>query len=322
MRKYVILFIATMLAAGCSSAIETAKLARTQNILVETPHADGAKCTITDARGRSWRVRTTPGNVAVLDGHAPLQLICTKKGFRTTTLAVSEQKEELLTIDGKRVTMSPYDQFPTKAPRLIPTALKEASSFVLDPTGNISTKYPNQITVWMEPERWESEDAMREWAYEREVWQNGVQIAEEDAKDVDDARKEVRRDKQHARSEKYKKWASKAKDIGEKAIDADTYFGYAKKGTGWVMNTADKTVDGTMDVGGIVAERSTDITGNAIEKITPRDAIANAGGRVKEYQKTFLPDSGDGRNIEEDPDYKPEFKKDLYDVPSSEGVKK
>jgi hypothetical protein len=275
-----IMLLSILLLVGCGSAIETVKLSRTQNILVQTPLADGAKCTLTDATGRKWKVRSTPGNVAVADGHSPLQVICTKDGYKNTVETVKEFKEELLTIDGKRVTMNAYDQFPTKAPRLIPTAIKEASSFVIDPTGNISTKYPNEITIWMEPNTWESEKAMREWAYEKSVWQNESIIVAEEDKAKDDERKVVRREKKDARAESRKKLYAKAKVFGEKAIDANTYVGYAKKGTKWGVDSADKIVEGAVDVTGIVAEGAANTAGNVSDKVAPRDAMEQVGKRV------------------------------------------
>jgi hypothetical protein len=279
MRSSIIL-LPILLLVGCGSAIDTIKLSRTQNILVQTPMADGARCTLTDATGRKWKVRSTPGNVAVDDGHSPMQVICTKAGYKNTVETVTEHKEELLTIDGKRVTISMYEQFPTKAPRLIPTAIKETSSFFIDPTGNLSTKYPDSITVWMEPLKWESEKYMREWAYEKSIWQKEATLVAEEEKETDDARKVVRRQKQAKREKQHKEWYATAKDIGEKALDANTYVNAAKKGTKWGMDTTDKVVNGAVDVGGIVVEGAANTTGNVSDKVAPRDAIETVGKRV------------------------------------------
>ena len=203
MPRFFLLIIVLFSVAGCA-AFEVARLARTQTILVKTPHAEGSKCVITDARGRSWNVRRTPASVAVEDGHSPLHVVCKKRGHKTTSLTVREIKEELLTIDGERVSLGVYDQFPVKMPRLIPTAIKEASSFVLDPTGNISTKYPEEITVWMEPEKWDSKEQMIAWAYDREIEGNRSFINTEDARIKDERRKAIRRAKKEAREEKRK----------------------------------------------------------------------------------------------------------------------
>jgi hypothetical protein len=284
MRSYIISIIILLL-VGCS-AIDNMRLARTQNILVQTPHADGAKCVITDALGRKWKAKKTPVSVAVEDGHSPLQVICTKTGYKTTVLTVSEQKEELLTIDGKRVTMNAYDQFPTKAPRLIPTAIKEASSFVIDPTGQISTKYPNEISVWMEKDKWESEEEMRKWAYEKEVWQNEQYVMIDDDKQTDDARKAVRREKKKARAddrrELYEKVKNTAGDIANKAIHPKTYMDYAKKGAQWGVNSAGEVVEGTIDTTGIVVGGSANIVGDAAQQVAPKDAMKKVEKRFDE----------------------------------------
>lgn len=173
--------------------MESLQIANTHNILIQTPHVEGAECRVSDKGGRKWNLWETPGTVAVQEGHPPLVVICAKKGFKTSVLTINEHKEELLTIDGQRIDVSIYGDFPTKFPRLIPTAIKESAGFVQDPTGHISTTYPNTITVWMEPKKWESEEQMREWAFDREVEDRAQFINEEDAKSVDEKRKAKRR---------------------------------------------------------------------------------------------------------------------------------
>ncbi len=219
--KIIFVGLVLFLVTGCVSAINSAKLARTQNILVQTPFADGAKCKITDARGVSWRARRTPISVAVLEGHSPLHVVCRKKGFKNTTLTVREHKEELLTIDGERVTLGLYDQFTTKAPRLFPTVVKEATGIILDPLGNLSTKYPEEIVVWMEPLKWDSEEQMREWAFEKRVWENQQMAMVADAKETDDARKIVRRGKKRVRKEKRAEIIKNVKEGLAEALDPE-----------------------------------------------------------------------------------------------------
>jgi hypothetical protein len=245
MRISIIMFVALFI-FGCS-AIDTMKLARTQTVLVKTPFADGASCTLTDARGRRWKVRSTPNTAIVEDGQSPLQVICKKAGFKNTVETVSESKEELLTIDGKRVTVGIYNQFPTKAPRLIPTAIKEASSFALDPTGSLSTKYPNEITIWMEPEVWQSEEEMRQWAYERSVWENGEVLQAADDKARDDERKAVRRSEKLARAAERQKMLDKLKKLGE----PDTYVNASEEGTKKLV-TGVKTVGRSVGASALV----------------------------------------------------------------------
>lgn len=197
MKYLTLLFI--LLLSACASAIDSGFAARNQNILVETPMVTGAKCTVTDRRGFTWNVYKTPNTVTVQEGHPPLTVICKKKGYKTTTQQIGEFKEELLTIDGERVSMGIYDQFPTKAPRLVPGALKEAAGFALDPFGSVSTKYPDKISIWMEAENWESEDKMRMWAYEKEIEQNEIALKAKEDEIKDAERKAERRKKKWAR---------------------------------------------------------------------------------------------------------------------------
>lgn len=190
------------LLAGCGSIMESVQNANTQNILIQTPRVEGAECRVSDGMGRKWNVWETPGAVAVQEGHPPLVIVCSKKGFKKSVLTINEKKEEILTIDGKRVDFSIFGDFPTKFPRLIPAAIRETAGFVQDPTGSISTEYPNTITVWMEPKAWESEEQMREWAFDREVQNRADFNSDEEFRLSEEKRKADRRAAKKARKEK------------------------------------------------------------------------------------------------------------------------
>jgi|GEM_PF-6849584 len=214
MRKF-LLSVALLFFSSCST-LESLKSSNNQNILIETPHVEGAECNLSDKTGRKWRIFDTPSTVAIQEGHPPLVIICTKKGFKTSVLTINEHKEELLTIDGKHIDVSIYGDFPTKFPRLIPAAIKETAGFVQDPTGSISTTYPNKIIVWMEPKKWESEEQMREWAFDREVEDRAEFISEQDAKLTDEQRKEKRRAEKKKRDEDFKKLKKRLQDAGKR----------------------------------------------------------------------------------------------------------
>jgi hypothetical protein len=214
-----LLSVALVVTSGCST-MESLKSSNTQNILVETPRVEGAECKLTDKSGRKWNLWETPGTVAIQEGHPPLVIICTKKGFKTSILTVNEHKEELLTIDGKRIDLSIYGDFPTKFPRLIPSAIKETAGFVQDPTGSISTTYPNKLVVWMEPKKWESEEQMREWAFDRQVQDSSDFIDAQDAKVADEKRKEVRREDKKKREEELRQLKKRLRDAGKRGVHA------------------------------------------------------------------------------------------------------
>ena len=59
-----------------------------QNLTVVTPDVDGASCTLTDSKGRSWSVASTPGTAIVKKGDAPISVICKKEGYTTGTAEV------------------------------------------------------------------------------------------------------------------------------------------------------------------------------------------------------------------------------------------
>ena len=189
---------------GCVPMLESVRTANTQNILVQTPRVEGATCDVTDGVGRNWSIWETPGSVAVQEGHPPLVIICTKKGFKKSVLTINEQKEEILTIDGKRIDFSVFGHFPTKFPRLIPSAVREVAGFAQDPTGSISTEYPHEITVWMEPKYWESEEQMRQWAFDRGIKNRADFLNDEERQLVENKRKAKRRADKKARKEKVK----------------------------------------------------------------------------------------------------------------------
>ncbi len=225
MRINILVFI--FLVVNACSAVDSLQTANIENILIDTPHVEGAECEVSDGTGRKWHVWETPGTTAIQGNHPPLTIICTKKGFKKSVLVVDEHKEELLTIDGKRVDLTIFNQFPTKAPRLIPTAIKATAGFVQDPTGNVSTKYPNQITVWMEPKQWESEEQMRAWAFDRDIAENAEYIASEDTKTSEEKRKTIRREKAKTRKDKVNKFVKKTKE----ALDPRPYIERGYKNT-------------------------------------------------------------------------------------------
>ena len=213
----ILLSVALLVISGCST-IESLGYSNTQNILIDTPHVEGAECNLSDKTGRKWNLWETPGTVPVQEGHPPLVVICTKKGFKKSVLTINEHKEELLTIDGKHIDVSIYGDFPTKFPRLIPAAIKETAGFVQDPTGSVSTTYPNKIVVWMEPKKWESEGQMREWAFDREVEDRGDFINERDAKLADEKRKEERRIDRKKREDDFKKIKKRLEHNAKKGV--------------------------------------------------------------------------------------------------------
>lgn len=243
MRK-IISVLALLVASGCASTMESLQIANTQNLLIQTPNVDGAECRLSDKGGRKWNLWETPGTVAVQEGHAPLVIICSKKGFKTSVLTINEHKEELLTIDGQRIDVSVYGDFPTKFPRLVPAAIKETAGFMQDPTGSLSTTYPNSVLVWMEPKKWESEEQMRAWAFDREVADRAEFINEEETKRVHEARQLTRRAEKEARERKFQNFTKNLK----KGVNPAPLIGQGFKNTTKIINPV-PSIERTLEKG-------------------------------------------------------------------------
>lgn len=132
---------------SCSS-IDKAKM---QSILVETPYADGAKCRVTDNKGNKGLVNKTPSTVTVREGHPPLVVICEKKGYKNTHVMIDAEDTKV---------------------RQTNELIEEIAGMIEDPYAAYATQYPDTITVWMEPDKWESEDVMRQWAFDKKLYED------------------------------------------------------------------------------------------------------------------------------------------------------
>lgn len=243
--RLIIIAVFMPILTACQT-IESMKSANTQNIVVNTPGVEGADCDLSDRTGRKWRLWGTPGTVAVQEGHPPLIIVCTKKNYKKSILTINEQKEEILTIDGKRIDLSLYGHFPTKFPRLIPSAIKEVAGFAQDPTGSISTKYPTELAVWMEPKVWESEEQMREFAFEREAYERAADLDAMDEKEKDELRKIVRRQKRDEREEYRRKLTKRFRDAGKKGVKNTLKVVNPEPKVDDLMQNSSQAIDGTM----------------------------------------------------------------------------
>jgi hypothetical protein len=121
-----------------------------ETLVIRTPHVEDAKCALIDKRGTRWMLRKSPGPVTVRAGNGPMTITCTKKNYEKTIISVEEEKVDLQNYPG---------------------FLEEVSGFVEDPYSNIITRYPDEILVWMKPLHWDSEDAERAWAYEKDIYE-------------------------------------------------------------------------------------------------------------------------------------------------------
>ena len=132
------------LTSGCA----TVTTGTEQNVTVVTEkNVIGAQCELTDAKSKKWYVPSTPGNANVHRGDGPMSVICEKSGYRTANLMVDE------TLAGA-----------TLGNILIGGGV----GILVDAMSGSAQRYPDQITVWMEPEIWSSESDRIEWVKEKD----------------------------------------------------------------------------------------------------------------------------------------------------------
>ena len=72
---------------GACSTITTGT---TQPFEVVTEKATGAKCELIDSKGARWVIPDTPGTVEITKGDGPLDVTCSKSGFKSATVRVEE----------------------------------------------------------------------------------------------------------------------------------------------------------------------------------------------------------------------------------------
>jgi uncharacterized protein YceK len=144
---YRMLLVVLICIAGLSSGCATVMTGTDQNITVVTEkNVTAAKCELTDAKSKKWYVPSTPGSANVHRGDGPMSVICEKSGYRTANLMVDE------TIAGA-----------TLGNILIGGGV----GIIVDAVSGAAQRYPDQITVWMEPESWSSENERLEWIKEK-----------------------------------------------------------------------------------------------------------------------------------------------------------
>lgn len=73
----------TLMSSGCASIVS----GQNQVISVDTPGCEGAKCELTNDKGK-WYVTQTPGTTIVNRSYNNLQVVCNKEGFPTATTSI------------------------------------------------------------------------------------------------------------------------------------------------------------------------------------------------------------------------------------------
>jgi hypothetical protein len=113
-----------------------------QSVTVDTEKdVYDASCKLTDKKDRSWHLRT-PGTVMVRKGDGPMTILCEKEGYKPSQLVVEET-----------ITAATFGNI----------ILGGAVGVVVDAATGAAQKYPANIIVWMEPEKWASEEDKTAW---------------------------------------------------------------------------------------------------------------------------------------------------------------
>ncbi len=150
-------FLMLMALSACALVSKVSQGSKLQSITVVTPMAEKARCSITDSRGKKYKVRSTPSVITVRQGFSPLTLICKKTGYKT--------KIEYL--DDDRVAQSTIN---------LPD---ELAGILDDPVARVGTEFPREVAVWMEPVLWKSKKHMRDWAFERSLYEHRLHLLEQ-----------------------------------------------------------------------------------------------------------------------------------------------
>lgn len=135
---------------GCS----TITTGTTQNLTVTTPRVDGATCDLTDSKGGKWFIKDTPNTVTVRKGDGPMTIICKKDGYKTNTLMLEEGFH---------------------GATLGNVLLGGGIGIFVDIASGAAQKYPDQVVMWLEPEKWDSEEEKAAWEAEKAEYQKKIE---------------------------------------------------------------------------------------------------------------------------------------------------
>lgn len=141
------LFIGLSLLSGCATI--TSGTTQSVNLATEKDVQD-ANCELTDKKGGKWFVPSTPGSTTVRKGDGPLSIICKKEGYKTAQLMV----DETLT--------------PATFGNII---LGGGIGVLVDAASGAAQQYPEKILVWMEPEKFKTEQEKDVWRREKEEFE-------------------------------------------------------------------------------------------------------------------------------------------------------
>jgi len=134
--------IFVLLAVLALSACSTITTGTTQSIFIDTPETQGASCKLTDSKQGTWDLSSSPGSVLVRKGDGPMNIVCNKEGYKQAVVQIDE--------DLQGATLGNI-------------IVGGGVGFLVDAMSGAAQKYPEKVTVWMEPVSFTSEAKKVAW---------------------------------------------------------------------------------------------------------------------------------------------------------------
>jgi hypothetical protein len=126
---------------------------QTQTISIVTPDVEEAACRLIAPDGEIFKVPSTPGTITIPRFTGKLHVICTRPGYKTGQIVVSDEMS---------------------------TGMKKSLFIVgfgglIDFANRADRAYPAQIDVWMEPSFWRSDAERQEWMNKKRAYEQKKQ---------------------------------------------------------------------------------------------------------------------------------------------------
>ena len=144
--KKLLLSLSLLSLGACSTVVS----GTTQPFTVKTEQTAGAQCELTDSKGARWTVADTPGTVEITKGDGPLQVTCSKAGYKTASVTVQEG---------------------FAGATLGNVILGGGIGIIVDAASGAAQEYPDDIVVWLEPNSFASAAAKEEFFAAKEEYE-------------------------------------------------------------------------------------------------------------------------------------------------------
>ena len=148
LNKTVILFLSVFFLSACSTIVNGTQ----QSVFIDTPFVEKAVCTLKDSKSGSWHLSSTPGTAIVTKGNGPMNIVCEKSGYKLGQVQID-------------------DEF--SGATLGNVILGGGVGILVDAASGAAQKYPDKITVWMQPNSWKSAQERQEWEKAKAAYEAG-----------------------------------------------------------------------------------------------------------------------------------------------------